>query len=438
MINICLSFDQNYLLQFFVTITSVFQNNKNREITVHVIATGIDDTQKKIIEEYIRRNGANIFFYEPDNTLISKLVIPANTHFTSAIYYRLFFPLLLSGKIDKLLYLDTDTVVDKDLSELYNTDLGEYPVAAVTDSFMSLRTDLGFTTKEEYFNSGVLLINVDSWKKKRVTEKTITFIIENPEKILYGDQDGLNAILRHQWYRLDSKNNFLSVDLPANYRTRRNTRIIKKTVILHYCGPYKPWLIKVSPRYKYLYSYYLLRFFRSPYSRPFWTNNVETKLLYVITEALKEEEKSDGETLLTLACYLHGTWIKILGETLSKKQISDLCNSDYKFDNYKVDGESFKFLEKEGARLKESFLQIYEDVSDRNTRWLKRWARTCVMEISEKGAFVLSKMPVMINKTLKIEGRLKLILNYVLENFIIETIGILKTEDKTNHVQLLA
>lgn len=254
-IHIASAFDKNYITPFYVLLTSVFCNNPNNKLIIHSIATGISQEEKNKIEEYVQKNRAEIYFYEVDEDYVRKnVVIPIGSYFTVATYYRLFLPLLVKDKTKKLLYIDTDAVVLKDLNELFNTEMGGFVIAATPDSFPGIRKDLGLTSEDQYFNAGVLLIDIDKWLKENLQERLINFIVTNPEKIIFVDQDALNAVLIDQWLKIDKKYNYMWMDIPYNVPKRE---IVKDKVIIHYTTAHKPWKFLGTNKLRYIYHYYL-------------------------------------------------------------------------------------------------------------------------------------------------------------------------------------
>lgn len=260
-VHIALTFDQNYLVPFYVLVTSIFLNNKKNKIVLHTIATGVNEIEIKKILEFVKSNGGKIYFYSIDESFrIDNLNTPYlnSTHFTVAIFYRLFFPFLISENIDSLLYIDTDTIVLGDLHTLYSTNLNAFPVGVAIDTGMRRYNDpllqkIG-VDKDKYFNSGVLLINLKEWKKQKISENTLQFTLENQHVLKYPDQDALNYVLKDNYYKLSNSYNFtwndISEDIPKK-------EILKQQiVILHYTA-IKPWNMLNSNRLRYYYHYYL-------------------------------------------------------------------------------------------------------------------------------------------------------------------------------------
>ena len=154
-----------------VTILSLLEHcDKRRHIAVHLLYDAIlsaqnqDETVKNMnrYRELISGYNAELIFNHIDaDYLFSE--IPASKIFTVGALYRLFLPELLLD-IERVLYLDCDMVVNVDISELYDIDMEDYPLAAVAEgtvdsTWMSYYKLVGIIP-EIYFNSGLLLLNL--------------------------------------------------------------------------------------------------------------------------------------------------------------------------------------------------------------------------------------------------------------------------------------
>lgn len=257
-IHLGITFDQNYLTLFYVLLTSVFANNKKNKITIHAIATGVDAEEREKIKIFIQAHGGDIFFYDFDGAQASQLTLTQGKHLTAATYYRLYLPALVPGHIQKLLYLDTDIVVIGDLWDLYNTDLKGLPAAAVNYPDSQPRPELNLHTPGNYFNAGVMLINQSVWKEGAISQKTIQFAQQNPEKCRLNDQDALNAVLVNNYYKLELKYNVTLSDIPDDLGKSKYKTFLSDKVIIHYTrGGHKPWKMLGKNKFRHLYHYYL-------------------------------------------------------------------------------------------------------------------------------------------------------------------------------------
>lgn len=256
-IHVALAFDQNFIVPFYVLITSIFHNNQQNKIVLHAIAAGVDNREREKITRFVQENQSQIFFYELDKANVDALVLPENVHFSAATYYRLFFPSLVPTEIKKLLYIDTDTVVVGNLAELYQVNVDSAPAAAALDAKISLRPDLGINTKGHYFNAGVMLINTELWKSQHILEKALQFLNDFPEKIEWADQDALNALLQNNIVQVSNRFNITFYDIPPYLTRKEFDAFIKDKVIIHYTTQNKPWMMTCTNRLRYIYHYYL-------------------------------------------------------------------------------------------------------------------------------------------------------------------------------------
>lgn len=102
-----------------------------------------------------------------------------------ANYYRLAAACILPIDINKILYLDSDIIVRRSLHELWDTDVADYALGAVIDYVWGPGKDyVELPPGTKYFNSGVMLINMDYWRRNQLYERGIAFVRNNPESKL--------------------------------------------------------------------------------------------------------------------------------------------------------------------------------------------------------------------------------------------------------------
>ena len=254
-IAIALAFDQNFITPLYVLLTSIFANNKGISFDIYAIATGVTDEQKAKLSNYVNENESTINFYRIDREYVASFATSSDARYGLAAFYRLLLPGLLPAGVGKVLYMDIDIVVVGNLAELYSTDITHIPVAAVPDPVEWDRPDLGIANRTDYFNSGVLLINVPLWKEQRVSEQAIDFLKKHPEKAIYVDQDALNAVLLNNWFKLDDKFNFTYRVVPFSSK-KILKEFIKNKTIIHYNESTKPWHRLSTNRLDFLYHEY--------------------------------------------------------------------------------------------------------------------------------------------------------------------------------------
>lgn len=166
------------------------------------------------------------------------------------MYYRLFASELLPKDIDRVLYLDCDIIVDGDVSNMYFSDLDGFSALVCTD-IMSVQSGspkrLGYDERHGYFNSGMMLINISYWREHDILRRSIKFIKENSERLIYYDQDVLNYVLHDSKKFIGIEYNFVSPYIMKSVFNDLDQEIHQKVLtcspkIIHYTYM-KPWTI---------------------------------------------------------------------------------------------------------------------------------------------------------------------------------------------------
>lgn len=238
--NIAFTISGNYTQHLAVAITSISRNNKTRIITYHVICSDLSSKNLKALTKVGTSAKSNIIFYQAPN--LTKYGLKIDGHASAANYYRLFLSEILPHEIKKVLYLDADLVVLSDIQSLWNSDIENHALAAVHHRNDERANKLEIPA-DEYFNSGVMLINLRWWREKHVIEQFAVFIKNNSAKIKFWDQDVLNAVLVHSKLSLSQKWN-------------QNEKTIN-TQIVHFMGAHKPWDYHCNHANRNLYFEYL-------------------------------------------------------------------------------------------------------------------------------------------------------------------------------------
>ncbi|UOQ76167.1 glycosyltransferase family 8 protein [Hymenobacter sp. 5516J-16] len=258
-VHLAIAFDEGYLTPAYVLLTSIFLHNAGQQIAIHAIASDVPASDKEAMAAYVRQQGGQIHFYELDADITKNFPVPDKREvwLTLATYYRLFFAQLVPADIERLLYLDIDSLVVGSLAEIYQADIGSAVIGAVTEAEMPLRTELGIHRLEDYFNAGILLMHLPRWREQHTTEQIMQIIAAHPEKLEYCDQDALNMHFRGSWHRLDSRYNLMKAYIPHDLAKRDYRRFLTDKVIIHYNGRNKPWHRACENKLRFLYPEYL-------------------------------------------------------------------------------------------------------------------------------------------------------------------------------------
>ena len=249
--NIIIASDEKYLCHATITIISILSNTQSNNIMFYFLDEGIGQENREYLQREVNSLKGNIEFIAIDKEIFSNFHISG--HIKQSTYYRLIAPNLLPADVDKAIYVDSDLVVNKDIAELFYINIEKFIVAAVEESEQDPERvkKLGIENSR-YFNAGVLLMDLIKWRKADITKKAFQYIVENPDKLIYWDQDALNAIFGGEWYQLDAKWNVQT----KFFEIERYKEICLDPAIIHFTTDVKPWHIYSNHPFKPLYLEY--------------------------------------------------------------------------------------------------------------------------------------------------------------------------------------
>ena len=260
--------DDNYAMSLGALINSIIKNsNKQKNYDIVVLDNGVSVRNKKRIFDLLAAHeNFNVRFFNV-NAFEEIKGVYIRPPFTIATYLRLFIPKLFSS-FEKVLFIDTDTVVESDLAELIETQLDDNLVAAVQDIVMEgfvkfgniaesdagiqtageyLKTKLGLKKPEEYFQGGIMVFNVKEMNKENIFEKLMKEL--KGQSFWFLDQDIMNKVFHGRVHYLplewnvyhgnghtDSFYPNLVFSTYSRYlKARQNPKMI------HFAGENKPW-----------------------------------------------------------------------------------------------------------------------------------------------------------------------------------------------------
>ena len=233
--------DRNYGAYAGLVMQSAMAVTRRGRIHFHLLSDDVapDDIEKCSLAA--RNAGHDFTSYEVSSKLnnLPKELRMAN-HLSRAAYSRLLFSDLLPNTIHRLIYLDCDIVCQQDLTDLWHFGDGLKTIAAVRDPWLDpdaeLKSSLGLAPGDVYFNSGVLLINVDAWRAENTEDRLRDFVLTRRD-IKHADQDTLNAVLSSGLTELPEQWNMM-----INHPRRDEEGPLRQSAgILHYVGGFKPW-----------------------------------------------------------------------------------------------------------------------------------------------------------------------------------------------------
>jgi lipopolysaccharide biosynthesis glycosyltransferase len=272
-IHISLASDARNVSAMGVAIVSALHNkNADNFYVFHLLLAGEvnDDLQKKL------KDCAKGFEESCQINLIDLKDKFSNmdlgSYITSAAYFRMMLPSLLPD-LEKIIYIDTDTLVRQDLKELWNFDIGENYIAAVPNYYGGViqrkkYKRAGFLSTDFCINSGVMLVNLKEWRANDIEQKCLAKIgNEKLCKIETGDQVILNfvcypkvAFLPCKWNvaenKMRSHNGYIR-RYDIYYSAGELSEAWNKPAIFHWTGPKKPWKYYDVPLAHEWFRYYI-------------------------------------------------------------------------------------------------------------------------------------------------------------------------------------
>ena len=248
MIHIACCSNEKLAPMFGVVVTSVGINVTSDDVMMYLLHNGLKDSTVKRLQKIADRYNVGLKFLEIDLEILKDCPVDEKIHYGNIMMYaRLLLPSKLPN-LDKVIYLDCDLVVCKDLKSLWETDVNDVAVTMAPDLLYQDKATLSrLGINNNYLNSGVIVMNLDYWRKHDVMKRLLAYISDKGNELIYNDQDSLNAILHDERRQLPVKYNVTPhyfLKNPDNYPKEmheeiRDARI--NPIIFHFLGKIKPW-----------------------------------------------------------------------------------------------------------------------------------------------------------------------------------------------------
>ncbi len=260
-IPIVLAANQQYVPVLFVCIHSIIKHKKQGSLyKIFIFHTDICKESQREFESYLADGFVQIKFMNVKRFVVSYR-LEAKEHISTETFFR-FLILDILKEYEKVLYLDCDLIVCRDIEELFHTDLKDNYLGAAHDpDFMGQCNDSSLTTREycssvlkmrspwDYFQAGVLLLNVKELRKHVKVHQL--FEMADTGIYRYSDQDILNSVCEGHVKELDMAWNFMTdcshtrrkevISLAPDHVILEYDNARKNPYIVHYAGPSKPW-----------------------------------------------------------------------------------------------------------------------------------------------------------------------------------------------------
>ena len=263
--NILLAINNNYVEQTITLLSSIKENHTRDKINIFILNKDLKQKEKNKIKTCFNNTNIYIKFITINDNEINNFPV-LEKRYPVEIYFRLFATKYLPKNIDRILYMDVDTIVINPLEDFYNMDfdgnlfIGATHVNNFFKKFNQLRLKL--PKNSDYINSGVLLMNIKQLRNVDIENDVKQYIKNNKGKLLLPDQDLLNALYGNR-IKLVSYLKYNLGDKTIKQYNRFNKEKIdidwikKNTVIIHYYGRNKPWNKNYKGMLDSFYNYYL-------------------------------------------------------------------------------------------------------------------------------------------------------------------------------------
>ncbi|WP_279123854.1 glycosyltransferase family 8 protein [Holdemania filiformis] len=216
--NVLYTCDDNYIWLMGISVISLFENNRQMsELNVYLLGENISDKNKQKLEEIGQKYNRKTFVINVLQLDIPSTLISARWPLSA--FTRLYAGQLLPNNIKSVLYLDCDTIVKGDVSELEVLDISQNVFLGVKDCIGGqYKRNIGLEAEDNYVNAGVLIINLEELRKidiKKILEK---YMLSYAGLINYADQDVLNGVFHNQIGILDPKFDVMTIDVVHTYK----------------------------------------------------------------------------------------------------------------------------------------------------------------------------------------------------------------------------
>jgi lipopolysaccharide biosynthesis glycosyltransferase len=251
--------DDRYAMPLTVTLRSALDSLAgDRQLVAYVIDGGIRPRNRARMLASLDPVRLRVHFVAPDPSAFADAVVSPG-HISVATYYRIAVPRLLPADVGRVVYLDSDLVVLADLGALFDTDLDDRPLAATLDVAVPTVSspfglcnyrELGLSPDVPYFNAGVLVMDLDRWRRDDVPGRALAYLRRHADQIRFWDQDVLNAVLAGDFRRLDARWNQLPFVFDTNRRMPFGPDVLERLLsdpwIVHFATASKPWQLSCA------------------------------------------------------------------------------------------------------------------------------------------------------------------------------------------------
>jgi len=255
--NVVYAANDGYARHLGVSLYSLLEHNRHMDSKIYILSAQMSAQNQQLLAGIAHQFGRGMEIVELGD-LRSRFDFDIDTRgFNISAMSRLFCASALPAEVHRALYLDCDTVVLRPLDRLWKTDLHGKPVGMVMEPtvYMEMKAAIDLKAEEAYYNSGVILMDLDLWRKENLETKFLAYYQSKEGDLFACDQDTINGTLKGRIHTLSPGYNFFTNYTYFNYKTltsvtqayrrvpQKEFELAKKQpAIIHYMGDERPWI----------------------------------------------------------------------------------------------------------------------------------------------------------------------------------------------------
>lgn len=238
--------NDRYVLGLAVALVSALGHCRGwvqEPVLIVVLDGGIRPRNWRRLEKSLNAVGVphRVLRFKPDLSLFAGFPMDYGASYLT--YARLFLPKLLP-ETKRILYIDSDLLINESLQSVWDTELGDAPIAAAVCAHVKTIGNeqlpveaLGLDPQAPYLQAGFLLIDLDRWREMDLSERCLDYLRRYSDRAPHWDQSALNAVIGQKWKLLPDRWN-----VPAAYfELKLENGSTMTPAVLHFSGPEKPW-----------------------------------------------------------------------------------------------------------------------------------------------------------------------------------------------------
>ena len=270
--NILYELDSNFAPQVCASMASLCDSNRDVEdIHFYIFGLALNSTAAENLRRVAREFGRSIDIIAIDG-FMEAFGNFDTFGWSEIILSRLLMARFLPEGVNRVLHLDGDTIVLSSLKDYWNTEFeGDQVIAGCIEATVDRdRLEALGLARSQYFNAGVLLVDLKRWREEGIERKIVDYCLENGDKLFANDQDAINIVLKGRIKAVSPAYNWCNSYVFYNYRTLNSLmrgvpyyskdeykRGTSKPAIIHYLGEERPWREGNKHRYRDEYLRYL-------------------------------------------------------------------------------------------------------------------------------------------------------------------------------------